>query len=58
MEYILRMKVDNEFYTDYIDKFGEESVKNYYRHFIKDEKIKRYTENMIFWIERISRQTT
>ncbi len=58
MEYILRMKVDNEFYTDYIDKFDEESVKNYYRHFTKDEQIKRYTENMIFWIERIPRQTT
>jgi hypothetical protein len=56
MEYILRIKVDNEFYNNYIDRFGKESVKDYYRYFTKDEQIKRYTENMIFWIERIPRQ--
>ena len=53
MDYILRLKVDNEFYNDYIDRFGKESVENYYKYFTKEEQIKRYTDNMIFWIERI-----
>lgn len=25
MDYILRLKVDNQFYNDYIDRFGKES---------------------------------
>lgn len=53
MDYILRLKVDDEFYNDYIDRFGKESVENYYKYFSKEEQIKRYTDNMIFWMERI-----
>jgi hypothetical protein len=56
MDYILRLKVDNEFYNDYIEIFGKESVENYYKYFTKEEQIKRYTDNMIFWIERIPKQ--
>jgi hypothetical protein len=44
----LSLKIDNE--------FGEESVKNYYKHFTKEEQIKRYTDNIIFWIERIPKK--
>jgi hypothetical protein len=58
MDYILRFKVDDEFYNDYIDKFGKESVENYYKYFTNEEQIKRYTDNIIFWIERIPKQTT
>jgi hypothetical protein len=56
MDYILRLKVDNEFYNDYIDRFGKESVENYYKYFTNEEQIKRYTDNMIFWMERIPKQ--
>jgi hypothetical protein len=37
---ILRLKVDNEFYNDYIEIFYKESVENYYKYFTK-EQIKR-----------------
>jgi hypothetical protein len=53
MDYIIRLKVDNEFYNDYIDKFGKKSVENYYKYFTNEEQIKRYTDNIIFWIEKI-----
>ncbi len=33
MDYILRLKVDN----DYIDRFGKESVENYYKYFTNEE---------------------
>jgi len=57
MDNILRLKADDEFYNDYIDRFGKESVENYYKYFKKQEQIKRYTDNIIFWIERIPKQT-
>ena len=41
MDYILRLKVDNEFYNDYIERFGKESVENYYKYFTKEEQIKK-----------------
>jgi hypothetical protein len=53
----IRLKIDNEFYEEYIKKFGKESVKNYYKHFTYHQQIKRYEENIIFCIERIPKQT-
>ena len=53
-EYI-RLKIDNEFYKEYIKKFGVESVKNYFKHFTY-QQVKRFTENIIYWIERIPKQ--
>jgi hypothetical protein len=38
---ILTLKVDNEFYNDYIKIFYKESVENYYKYFTKEEQIKR-----------------
>src|SRR5437868_2144358 len=53
MEADIYVEVEREIRKEYVQKFGEESLKNYYRSFTRDEQIERYAENLIFWLERM-----
>lgn len=36
MEYLYLQKADNDFYSEYIDHFGEKAVENCYKYFSKE----------------------
>ncbi len=55
MEADIYVEVEREIRKEYVRKFGEESLENYYRCFTRDEQIERYAENLIFWLERMDK---
>jgi hypothetical protein len=49
--------IEKEFHKQYIERFGKEALENYFSYYTDDEQIERYTNNLLFWLERIPKIT-
>jgi hypothetical protein len=49
--------IEKESQKQYIERFRKEALQNYYSYYTDEQQIERYTNNFLFWLERIPKNT-